>query len=84
MTEDEFLAGHSGRPVTYDRSGGHPAGSHLHYQCLVCRDVLPSQPGDNIHCGCGNLFIDADAARLGANRGDSSFTLWEAKRKAKS
>jgi len=41
-----------------------PRGLDIHYRCLVCDDVVPSIPRDNVSCKCGNVGIDKDMNRL--------------------
>jgi len=50
--------------LTYDLRAGHPSRKNCFYECLICGDVLPSQPEDDIDCKCKNIIIDVSANRL--------------------
>ena len=39
-------------------------GKDIYYKCTLCGDIIPSIPGDNVGCKCGNIFIDIDYFRL--------------------
>ncbi len=43
---------------------GYPKGRNISYECLICKDLIPSSPNDGIGCKCGNIFIDLDAGRI--------------------
>ncbi len=46
--------------IPYDPSQGYPTGDDLFFECLFCGTIVPTLPGDNTGCPCGNLRIDAD------------------------
>ena len=50
--------------IIYDPNAGHPAGDNCFYECLICGDVLPSRPKDDVDCKCKNIIIDVGAHRL--------------------
>ena len=78
MKRAEFDALYSSKRVTFDLRAGFPVGDNLFYACDLWGDVLPSRPPDNEICSCGNLSIDIEWGRLGANKGDHSVSLFEA------
>lgn len=41
-----------------------PKGKDVYYKCMLCGDLIPSRPKDNVGCSCGNVFIDIDYFRL--------------------
>ena len=41
-----------------------PKGKGIFYRCMLCGDLVPSIPKDNIGCKCDNIFIDIDSFRL--------------------
>lgn len=43
---------------------GYPFSKDYYYECLICGEILFSQPEKNISCSCGNIFIDVDEARF--------------------
>jgi hypothetical protein len=49
---------------TFDPAHGYPKSRHISYECLICGEVVSSEPPENIGCTCGNVFIDVDAGRL--------------------
>lgn len=53
--------------IAYDGQGGVPVGKEIFYLCLACRSVIPSAPSEATACPCGNVWVDAESARGGAN-----------------
>lgn len=49
--------------IPYDPSQGYPAGDDRFFECLFCGTIVPTLPGDNTGCPCGNLRIDVDYGR---------------------
>jgi len=49
---------------TIEPDKGYPAGKNLYYECLVCGDVIPSRPDDDLSCKCRNIMIDVGYGRL--------------------
>lgn len=40
-------------------------GPDLFYHCLLCRDLLPTEPQPHaIACHCGNIILDWDGDRI--------------------
>ena len=81
MRRAEFDATFKSNAVAFDAAAGYPVGETIFYECSICRDVLPSEPPDSENCTCGNLYIDIDAGRMGARRGDETLTLLRAERR---
>lgn len=75
MTGVEFEAQFNAVEVPYNPANGYPAASDLFYQCRHCGDVFPSFPTHSISCSCGNFYVDVDAGRLGARKGDHTIRL---------
>ncbi len=46
---------------------GFPAGKDVFYLCLNCRSIIQSVPDTYSTCKCGNVFVDVDSGRGGAN-----------------
>ena len=53
--------------VNLDQYDGIPAGNDIFYLCLNCRSIMQSYPETYSTCKCGNVFVDVDAGRGGAN-----------------
>lgn len=53
--------------VNLDQHDGIAAGNDIFYLCLNCRSIIQSYPETYSTCQCGNVFVDADAGRGGAN-----------------
>jgi hypothetical protein len=81
MRRAEFDTTFQSSSVAFDPTSGYPVGESLFYECGLCRDVLPSAPPDSEVCTCGNLYIDVDAGRIGARRGDETLSLLRAQRR---
>jgi hypothetical protein len=45
-------------------TGDVPRAKTIFYGCKKCGGVVPSIPGDNVSCECGNIGIDKDVNRL--------------------
>jgi hypothetical protein len=43
-----------------------PAGPQIFYLCLRCHVCVPSSPQDAVSCSCGNIHLDPDEGRGGA------------------
>lgn len=53
--------------VDFNDQTGTPAGKDIFYLCLECKSIVESYPAEYTTCKCGNVFIDVDAGRGGAN-----------------
>lgn len=53
--------------VDFDHQKGIPCGKDMFYLCLNCRYVIQSHPETYSTCKCGNVFVDVDSSRGGAN-----------------
>ena len=58
--------------IEFDVTKGWPAGSKLYYKCTKCGSLVPSLPSQaeldlEWECSCGNLYVDEDAGRMGAD-----------------
>jgi len=49
---------------TIQPDAGYPVGKNLHYECLVCGQVIPSMPDDDLSCKCRNIMIDVGYGRI--------------------
>ena len=50
--------------IEFDSRNGYPGGDRIYYECMKCRDYIPSIPDDNVCCQCRNICIDVDAGRV--------------------
>lgn len=48
----------------FDHQKGYPSAEGYYYECLICRDIIPSKSANSIHCSCRNIMLDADYGRL--------------------
>jgi hypothetical protein len=48
----------------FDPQKGYPFGKDLFYECLLCGDILPSEPADDTACKCRNIMIDVGYGRI--------------------
>jgi hypothetical protein len=59
-----------GRVLDFDPARGIPAGARIVYACDDCGDRVASMPAREASCGCGNIAVDFDAARVSIGRYD--------------
>lgn len=53
--------------LDYNHREGIPVGRDVFYLCLNCKSIIQSYPDTNATCKCGNVVVDIDASRGGAN-----------------
>jgi hypothetical protein len=42
-----------------DAAKDFPVAKNLYYECGLCGNVVPSMPGKQVSCKCGNVDVDA-------------------------
>lgn len=65
------------REISFDPKKGYPDGPHLFYKCLVCHEILPSNPRDNVACRCRNIQIYPHDDRMGIHNPNKALLLEE-------
>ena len=53
--------------LDYNHPQGIPTGKDVFYLCLNCKSIIQSYPDTYATCKCGNVVVDVDASRGGAN-----------------
>ncbi len=53
--------------IQHGENSGIPAGRDIFYLCLICKTTVASYPKEFTSCNCGNVIVDVDAGRGGAN-----------------
>lgn len=52
--------------IPLEGKGSIPAGDYIYYICLICYDIINSNPPEPLSCKCRNISVDPDAGRGGS------------------